>query len=127
MKKYLYTFVGIAVFFILLFILNHFEEIIMNWAKQNYEFTTADLYISIIKMIILPLAVISLCANHILSASKFDWKLFFIFFILGALLLYKLLFYMPIPIVYKLIIAKYSDIGGVIIGLGVIVSIKNDK
>jgi len=124
MKKYRYTFFGVVVFLLLLFVLSYLDDIIMNWARHQYLLGKADLYISLVKLFVLPLAVVSLGINYVLNTSKFDWKLYFIFFVLGLFLLFKLIVYMPIPSIYKILFVKHSDIGGIIIGLGIILSLE---
>lgn len=127
MKKYWYTFLGVTVFLLLLFVLSYLDGIIMNWARHQYLVEKADLYISLVKLFVLPLAVVSLGINNVLNYSEFDWKLLLIFFVLGIFLLFKLIVYMPIPPIYKIFLVNHSDIGGIIIGLGIILSLEKNR
>jgi len=76
-------------------------------------------------------ATTALGLGKMVKARGFDWKLFLIFAVSGALL--SLINYLPfiapvkIPWNILLLIGKYSKMGGVVAGVGIILSARTGR
>lgn len=127
MRKNWVALIGMGMSLLFLFILSYFEGIIRGWSSHSYQMVKADMYLTFVKAVLMPLAVVSLGINHVLGVIKFNWRYFSIFFIFGLILLFKLIVYIPMPTLWKIYFVKQSDFGGIIIGLGILLSMQTNK
>lgn len=127
MKEYLKTILGIVLFLIILLILGHIGGYFQAIVNRTYDALKFGFYFSLCKVLLIPLGITALGINHVLRAKRFDWRNFLIFFVAGLALLFNLFVYLPIPVLVKISLMKYSDMGAVVIGLGILLSLRGKK
>lgn len=123
MNKYLSFFIGAMLFFLFIIIADFFDRQIQYWVSQTFIASNAYCYSALIKFTLIPIATTSLGLNRMICATGFDWKLFLLFFAMGTIFIFNMLIIPLIPVL-SMSLVSYSKFGGVIIGIGIILSIK---
>lgn len=127
MKEYLKTILGVVVFLITLLILGYIGGYFQEIVNRTFDALKFGFYFSLCKILLIPLGITALGINHVIRAKRFDWRNFLIFFVAGLALLFNLFVYLPIPGLYKIALVKYSDMGAVVIGIGILLSLRGRK
>lgn len=129
--NYILPLVGIIIFFLLIYLAGHIEQRLQLMVRETYQGLKAHLYSSVMNFAVLMFATTALGLNKMVHARGFHWKPFIIFAVSGALL--SLINYLPfiapvkIPWNILLLMGKYSKLGGVIAGVGIILSARTGR
>lgn len=99
--------------------------------RETYQALKIHLYSSVINFAVLTAATADLGLGKMVYTRGFDWKLFVIFAVSGALLslINYLPFIAPVKIPWNILslVGKYSKLGGVIAGVGIILSARTGR
>lgn len=126
MSKYIASLVGNIVFFLLFLLIDLTDRLINYKISVSFDASAWVVLSYIVKLILVPLAVSMLGLFKIINVKKFDWKLFALFLLFGIFFFFNqwlLNFTNLIP----QSLVTYSKFGGVILGVGIILSIKTNS
>lgn len=126
MSKYIASLVGNIVFFLLFLLIDLTDRLINYKISVSFDASAWVVLSYIVKLILVPLAVSMLGLFKIINAKKFDLKLFALFLLFGVFFIFNqwlLSFTNLIP----QSLVTYSKFGGVIVGVGIILSIKTNS
>lgn len=125
-NNYILSFAGIIIFLLLIYLAGHIEQRLQLMLRETYQGLKIHFYSTVINFAVLLVATSALGLSKMVCVRAFDWKLFVIFAVSGAFLSFInfLPFISPFKISLSILLSmgKYSKLGGVVAGVGIILS-----
>lgn len=132
MKKITTTILGIFVFLVLIFILNHLDKLIVSWVSGNFSGYIGSIYYRLAVFLIIPIATLFLNINNLINIKNIniknlDYKLLLVYILAGFLVIFIPLMPVSMPIEIRIFLSKNSFLGGIIMGVGLIICLSYKK